>query len=67
MIQICDEGLMLCYFWLEISYRMFRILVKIILVLCTKLNQSMLKEKNVFLSKEKNNRLKSRHNRLFYI
>jgi len=66
MIQICDEGLMLCCFWLELSSRVFRILVKIILVLCIKLNKSMLKKKNVFLSKDKNNCLNSRYNRLFY-
>lgn len=59
-------GLDALLLWLKLSSRVFRILVQIILVLCTKLNQSMLKEENVFLSKEKNNRLKSRYNQLFY-
>jgi len=40
----------------------FRILVKIIPSPWHKLVQSILKDKNIFLSKEKNNRLKPRYN-----
>jgi len=45
--------------------RLFRIFVKIIPSPLHKLAQSVLKEKSVFLSKEKNNWLKPRNNRLF--
>ena len=45
--------------------RLFRILVKIIPSPLHKFAQSILKEKSVFLSKEKNNQLKPRYNRLF--
>jgi len=51
--------------WLGLSSRVFRILVKIILSHMHKLDQPVLKEKNVFQSKKKNNWLKSRYNRLF--
>jgi len=45
--------------WLKLSSRLFSILVKIILNVVHKLNQYVLKEKNVFQNKEKNNRLNS--------